>query len=90
MALRKISTTTTANGAGYYAVKQGRVVIVEIVNWDGTSISLPWPPAYRARGTLFQTGSTAPARCNANTTGQLDAYDMTGNGALWGQVTYIT
>ena len=90
MALKKISTTQRATGAGYYATRNGNTVLVEITNWSGETITLPWVPAYQARATLFQIGSGSPARCIAAPDGTLKAHDTSGTGSLFGQITYLT
>lgn len=90
MALKKISTTSTASGPGWVATRSGGVVVVEFDNWDGAGITFPWRPVAQARTTLSDLGQTAPARATLTTDGRLLPYGMSSAPRLYGQIVYLT
>lgn len=87
MALKKISTTVTASGAGWSAVRTGSTALIELSGWDGAPLTLPWPATVRARG-LVCDAANATYRCIAqgNT---LTVYGAPATTSLYGQIIYI-
>ena len=90
MALKKISTTSTASGPGWAATRSGGVVVVELNDWNGQDVKLPWPAIARARASLADLNQTPQARCIVQTTGTLSAYDASDMPRLYGQIVYLT
>lgn len=86
MALTRISPPT-ATGAGWSAIRIGRIVILTVAGWDGTQIQLPWGAALQARGVLTD-GQNNPFRCVAQGS-TMTVYGTPTTTSLFGQITYV-